>query len=407
MKLRFAKSLLFLIIVSLGFQSKAQSTGKIMIVIIDGARYSETFGDASHTYIPKMWNLSQQGTVINNFSNNNYTYTSRAIPALWCGAWTDVQNITYNGSATQYAVLPTIYEYYRKDKNVPSSDCYYISKYISSLWLPSFDANYGENYWPAFHSVGSTDRDVAIQTQLVMDSYHPHFLWVYLADVDHAGHLGVWSNYTHAIFTSDSIVDVLWNKLQSDPFYKDSTTLIVTNDHGRHDDLHGGFQSHGCSCEGCRHIQFLAIGPSIKQNYVSSQYRIIPDMAVTACNLLGVNPTKGTGSVMNEIFKTNGIDEEKNQPFTLNRSFPNPFSESISISYYLSKSDEVLLSIYSIAGEKVITLINERQNQGVQAIDWNAKNSQGQRVRPGIYFFRLQVGNQAETGKLIFAGGSN
>lgn len=387
--------------------SMAQSNDKIMIVIIDGARYTETLGDPAHTYTPKMWNLSKQGTIINNFLNDNYTYTSRAIPALWCGAWTDVQNITYNGSATQYAVLPTIFEYYRKDKNLPSTECFYVTRYLTSLWLPSFDADYGQNYWPEFHAVGYSDKEVATQAQQVIDNYHPHFLWVYLADVDHAGHLGNWAGYTKAVFTADSIVGLLWDKLQSDPFYKGSTTLIVTNDHGRHDDQHGGFQNHGCSCDGCRHIEFLTVGPSIKQNYISPQSRILPDMAVTASFLLGINPTKATGSVMQEIFSSNGINEEKNQTFTLNGSYPNPFSKSTSIHYFLNKPNEVLLSIYSITGEKIITLVNERQNFGQKAVEWNALNNQGQRVNSGLYFYKLQIGNQNETGKLILVNNSN
>ncbi|MFM7388247.1 MAG: hypothetical protein ACKO5L_08820, partial [Bacteroidota bacterium] len=28
----------------------------IVIIVMDGARYSETFGDTSHAYIPHLWN---------------------------------------------------------------------------------------------------------------------------------------------------------------------------------------------------------------------------------------------------------------------------------------------------------------------------------------------------------------
>jgi len=398
---QYLKPLFFLILFfALQTIPKAQSSDKMVIIIIDGARYSETLGDATHTYTPRMWGLTSQGTMVSNFTNNNYTYTSRAIPALWCGAWTDVQSITYNGSSTQYAVLPTIFEYYRKDKSMPANECVYVTKYLTSLWLPSFDADYGENYWPTFHSVGNNDKDVATQAQLVMDNSHPHFLWVYLADVDHAGHLGVWSGYTKAIYSADSIVGLLWDKLQADPFYKDLTNLIVTNDHGRHDDTHGGFQGHGCSCDGCRQIEFLAVGPSFKQNYVSSQSRILPDMAVTASYILGVNPSKSTGTVMYEILSSNGVNQET-ETLTLNSSFPNPFSTRTTIQYFLNKPGFVNLDIYSITGEKIRVLVNETQNYGLQTTDWNATNSQGQRVPSGIYFYRLQSGSQIKTGKLI------
>lgn len=380
----------------------AQSTDKMVIIIIDGARYTETLGDPSHTYTPKMWSLSQQGTTITNFANNNFTYTSRAIPALWCGAWTGVQNITYNGSSTQHAILPTLWEYYRKDKSMPANECFYITQYMPSLWLPSFDADYGQNYWPAFHCIGGSDKDVATQTQLVMDNTHPHLIWVYLSGVDHAGHSGNWVDYTKTIFSADSIVGVLWDKIQSDNFYKNSTTLIVTNDHGRHDDQHGGFSGHGCSCEGCRHIQFLAVGPTIKQNYISSLYRAIPDMSVTASYLLGVNPTKATGDIMQEIFVSNTIDKDLNQAFIFNGAYPNPFSKSTSIRYFLNKPSEVHLSIYSMSGEEIITLVNEKQRQGQKSVGWYGLGAHGQKVSPGVYFYNLQVGSQKESGKLVF-----
>ncbi|SDC55383.1 T9SS type A sorting domain-containing protein [Williamwhitmania taraxaci] len=401
---KIAKPFLFLILfVSAVAALQAQSPDKIMVVIIDGARYSETLGDPTHRFTPQMWSLAQQGTTISNFANNNYTYTSRAIPALWCGAWTDVQNINYQGSDTQQSVLPTIFEYYRKDKKLPSTECYSISKYLPSLWRPSYDPDYGESYWPAFQSVGSNDSDAATQTQVVMDRYHPHFLWVYLDNVDHEGHSGDWSKYTRAIFIADSIVGVLWAKLQADPFYRNSTTLIVTNDHGRHDDQHGGFQGHGCSCDGCRHIQFLAVGPSIKQNYVSTQYRTIPDMVVTASFLLGVNPAKATGSVMHEIFTSTGIAEESNQDFQLKECSPNPFINSTSIRYFLSKPSDVQLSIHSVSGERITLLKRENQNVGLNSIEWDGTNNQGLRVNSGIYFYRLQVGNQSKAGQLIFS----
>jgi hypothetical protein len=396
------KVLICLFFIFGGFKvSKAQSADKIMIVIIDGARFTETLGDASHTYTPRMWGLSQLGTTINNFSNDNFTYTSRAIPALWCGAWTGVQSITYNGSATQHAILPTLWEYYRKDKSMPANECFYITQYMPSLWLPSFDADYGQNYWPAFHCIGSSDKDVATQTQIVMDNNHPHLMWVYLSGVDHAGHSGNWVDYTKAIFSADSIVGVLWDKIQSDDFYKNSTTLIVTNDHGRHDDQHGGFSGHACPCEGCRHIQFLAVGPTIKQNYVSSLYRTIPDLSVTASYLLGVNPTKSTGSVMQEIFVTNGIGENTNQSFKFNGTYPNPFSNSTTIRYFLNRPSEVRLSIYSISGEEIITLVNEKQGQGQKSIGWYGLGAHGQKVSPGVYFYNLQVGSQNESGKIV------
>ena len=135
------------------------------------------------------------------------------------------------------------------------------------MWLPSFDADYGPDYWPKFYSSGNLDIEVFENALTILKQDQPEFAVIYFADVDHAGHSGIWEDYVNAIANADQIVGDLWDKIQSDPHYANKTTMIVTNDHGRHDPEHGGFQGHGCSCQGCRHIQLLAIGPDIKSNY--------------------------------------------------------------------------------------------------------------------------------------------
>ena len=382
--------------------SFSQDTDKMMIVIIDGARYSETFGDATHQYVPEMWALSEQGAMIDNFRNDGITYTSRAIPALWCGAWTDVIDTVYNGSWTSYAKEPTIFEYYRKDKNAPAEDCFYVLPYIESLWLPSFDQDYGPDYWPEFHSIGNDDNNVAGQTEQVMEEYHPHFLWVYLADVDHAGHNGNWAEYTNAIQNADQIVAQLWEKIQSDPFYMNTTTMIVSNDHGRHDDQHGGFENHGCGCEGCRHIMFLALGPDIKTNYSSFLPAFLPDMAVTASAILGINPVQATGTVVTDILKPNAVYEQNEIEGNFHLfNVPNPCISETTIHYQIGEPSEVMLSIYNQDGQKIQTLVNKYLLAGEQSILWDCKTANGLMVSPGVYYISIKAGNNSQSMKMV------
>jgi len=400
MKIKFL--FLFFLWIPVAVSLFSQQPDKMMIVIIDGARHTETFGDSVHQFIPEMWELSSQGTVISEFRNDGITYTSRAIPALWCGAWTDIFDTVYNSSSTSYAKLPTIFEYFRKDKNAPADDCFYVLEFIQDLWLPSFDEDYGPDYWPQFHSEGSTDAELAEQTELVMDNYHPHFLWIYLADVDHAGHSGNWNEYTSAIQNADQVVGQLWDKIQSDSFYQNTTTLIVTNDNGRHDDQHGGFENHGCNCEGCRHIMFLALGPNVKENYTSSQSRVLPDMAVTASHILGINPSKSTGEVITEILNPNSVSDPEYMSMNFHLSaYPNPFDTNTKIHFTLSQTEEVSLSICNPEGIKVRTLINEMKFKGDYDILWDSRSYSGQIVNPGIYTCTLQSGINKQSIKLV------
>ena len=394
--------LLSAIVISNGSQdsreSKITDTEKVMVVIIDGARYTETFGDPNHTYIPEMWALSQEGAMIDNFHNDSLTYTSRALPALWCGTWADVRDTFYQGHQTQYSVKPSIWEYYRKQKNLPAEESFYVLEYVESLWLPSFDSSYGPAYWPLHYSVGSSDDEVGANAEWILDNFHPHFLWVYLADVDHEGHSGNWESYTTAIHKADSIVGFLWEKLQADTFYQNSTTLFVTNDHGRHDEQHGGFSGHGCGCEGCRHIMFLALGPNVKNNFVSTQFRRTPDLAVTVSEIFDVDPTEATGEIINEIFEPASIKDKAipSVGFYLNQNYPNPFNPATTINFRIPELSFVTLKVYDVLGGKIATIVNEEKLAGNYEVKFDAS------ILPsGVYFYQLQAGGFVETKKMV------
>ncbi|UCH11533.1 MAG: alkaline phosphatase family protein, partial [Fidelibacterota bacterium] len=381
------------------------TTQNVVIVIIDGARYSETFGDTNRTYIPVMDNLALEGTYLEHFYNDSFTYTSRALPALWCGTWTGVRDTLYEGVATKYAVQPTLFEYFRRQTGAPAEKCYYVLKYITSLWLPSFHSQYGPQYWPTYHSVGSTDVDVLGQALWVMDNYHPQLLWIYLADVDGAGHSGDWSRYTSAIQTADSIVGVIWDALQNDPFYADQTTMFVTNDHGRHDDQHGGFSGHGDGCDGCRHIMFLAVGLHVRQNQLATQVRCIPDMAVTAADLLGVDPEYATGEVMEEMFVPIEVqpsyDHTVPPRFILYTNYPNTFNPHTTIRYELPEEGLIQLAVFDMVGREIVRLMDGYSAPGSYQLAWNGRNQAGLEVPSGLYLARLNLPGNTRTIKMV------
>lgn len=353
----------------------------VVVVLIDGARYTETFGDPNLTYIPNMGEIAKSGSYLDKMYNKHQTYTSRAIPALWTGSWDGVYNLSYEGQETQATYSPTVFEYYRKQKNAEASDCIYTIKYVSSLWLQSFHTDYGPDYWPLTICDGSSDNDVLANTLEAIDNHQPRFIFMYLAGVDGAGHTGDWETYTSAILNADEIVNTIWTTLQSNDFYKDKTTMIVTNDHGRHDDDHGGFTGHGCSCNGCQQIMYLAIGPNIKENFVSTETYELADVAVTNAYLLDVEPEFATGNVITSIFKTTNVNT------TNVESDINFIYYDNSIQFELSEPEVVSLAIYDIVGREVEILAHDEPCKGVSSYRiTNIKQS-------GIYIIKLQYGD--------------
>ena len=106
-------------------------------------------------------------------------------------------------------------------------------------------------------------------------------------------------------------------------------------------------------------INSLAMGPEIRKNYTSERYRRIPDMAVTAGRILGIETPRATGEVMDELFITYDISEvTKKKNYILNNIYPNPFNSITTITYSLPFSTGISLNIYDIYGCKIRTLEN-------------------------------------------------
>lgn len=366
------------------------SAQNVVFVVIDGARYTETFGDNTFSNIPYMSQLASQGAYLEEMRNEHITKTKNGIPALWTGSWDGSYDIVYEGNETQATYSPSIFEYFRKQNNADASQCFYTIKSIPSLWLQSFHEEYGPDYWPTVISSGSTDTDVLQSTLQVIENHHPQLLWVYLADVDSEGHSGNWNSYISSIQTADVIVNTLWTTIQNDPLYKDSTTMFVTNDHGRHDDAHGGFQGHGCSCEGCQQIMFLALGPNIKENYISTTHHELADAAVTAAHILDIDPEYATGELITEILKSAPSSNTEIE----NSSYPQIKIRGNKIDLVLEKPEFVTLEIFDMMGKKIEGSINNEFVNEVSSFDFKAKD------KSGIYIIRLQYGNKTFSEKV-------
>ena len=82
-------------------------------------------------------------------------------------------------------------------------------------------------------------------------------------------------------------------------------------------------------------------------------------------------------------------------------SYPNPFTETNKIKYSLPASGKVNLSIYNIKGQKVTTLQAENKKSGYYELEWNGKDSSGNKVSSGLYFCRLETNGKIVTTKLL------
>jgi len=95
------------------------------------------------------------------------------------------------------------------------------------------------------------------------------------------------------------------------------------------------------------------------------------------------------------------VSENLPKVYALGQNCPNPFNQGAKIDYALPKPSKVSLKIYSVTGQVVRTLIDEKQRPGYYAARWDGKNDFGKRVASGIYLYRMEAGDFTKTNKMI------
>jgi hypothetical protein len=80
---------------------------------------------------------------------------------------------------------------------------------------------------------------------------------------------------------------------------------------------------------------------------------------------------------------------------------PNRLGLPITISYRLPEPAWVRLSVYSLTGHRIASLVDEHQPAGTHGIVWDVGHAAGYRVAPGIYFLRVDTDDYVATGKLV------
>ncbi len=92
-----------------------------------------------------------------------------------------------------------------------------------------------------------------------LQQHHPRVLQVSFIETDALAHSGKYDFYLDAAHYCDAMIADLWKQLQGDPFYKDQTTLIITEDHGR--GYGDNWQHHYYTVEHSNEIFFAVMGP--------------------------------------------------------------------------------------------------------------------------------------------------
>jgi arylsulfatase A-like enzyme len=283
-------------------------TKYVIILVIDGPRYSETYGEPTCKYSPILCDsLKKEGTFYAQFKNNGPTFTVPGHTAIVTGNYQRISN-----AGTALPKQPNIFQYFLQATGKDSSAAYVVaSKGKLDVLVNTSHKKWHDKYVASTYcgpngnglGYGRDDKTFAKVTELVQSANPPQLMLINLLAVDVYGHANNWDKYLESITQSDQYAAQLWQMIQQNPVLKDQTTLMITNDHGRHlDGVRSGFVNHGCWCEGCRHISLLVLGPDTPKGVIVEKEAEMIDISKTISGIFQFQMPSSKGRFLNAAF---------------------------------------------------------------------------------------------------------
>ncbi len=235
--------------------------------------------------LPFFWNVvSKQGQIFGNRQLNNKVNVKNLYKISYPG---------YNEILTGYAdPLPilnapvnnknyNVLEYLNKQESfkgkVVAFSSWNIMPYILNEARSGFSVNSG--YEPlndknelsemidsvqnnARKSKTRNDGLTYLSAKEYIEQHHPKVLFLGLGETDECAHEGHYDLYLQKAAAFDKMIADLWYYIQTDPFYKDNTSLIITTDHGR-GKAGKDWRTHGFWIKGSGETWMAMMGPDI------------------------------------------------------------------------------------------------------------------------------------------------
>ncbi len=87
--------------------------------------------------------------------------------------------------------------------------------------------------------------------------------------------------------------------------------------------------------------------------------------------------------------------------YELFQNYPNPFNPTTTIGFELKKPDYVKLTIYSILGEEVKTILDGKMQPGYHQVLWDGTDNSKSNSASGVYIYTLKTSNSTKSRKMI------
>ncbi len=150
-----------------------------------------------------------------------------------------------------------------------------------------------------------------------IEQEHPRVLFLGLGETDECAHNKAYDGYLQKAHQVDAMLAELWYYVQTDPFYKDNTTFIITTDHGR-GAKNTNWNTHGFWVKGSGETWMAMLGPGIAASgeLTGKQQIYQKQIAATVSFMLGEKFSAGH-PVADPILLQEKITENKKIPQTM------------------------------------------------------------------------------------------
>jgi len=105
-----------------------------------------------------------------------------------------------------------------------------------------------------------------------------------------------------------------------------------------------------------------------------------------------------------DVFQSLGVSPVPDRGLSLmqlEQNTPNPFNPSTKISFSVARAGNGSLKIYNVRGEIVRTLLTGQFAAGPGQVVWNGRSDTGEAAGSGVYFYRLEIGTEAQTRRMV------
>jgi len=83
--------------------------------------------------------------------------------------------------------------------------------------------------------------------------------------------------------------------------------------------------------------------------------------------------------------------------FSLGQAYPNPFNSKCKISFDLPQREHVLIQVFNILGQEMLTLLDEDRDAGAHTVVFDAAD-----LSSGVYFYRIMAGSSTDAKSVVF-----